>query len=132
MDLINEVEATQKRLDELRESGVVLNPEQIESLKYEAIGRGLTQRINVLHAESGVVVTTDFFDALLVTSVSRFTTRDFFIITPEIQPLYNIQNEYIGFLYYGKVRNLKKEKRMSKNVRAILSASDDIDFHRRI
>lgn len=122
MDLVNEAMAL-KKIDELKESGVVtLNPKQIENLKYEAIGRGLTQKTNVLHAESGAVVTTDFFDALLVTSVSRFTTRDFFIITPEVQPLYNIQNEYMGFLYYGKVRNLKKEKRRFKNIRAILLA----------
>lgn len=69
MDLVNEVEVTQKRLDELRESGVTLSPQQIENLKYQAIGRGLTQKIDVLHAESGAIVTTDVFDALLVTSV---------------------------------------------------------------
>lgn len=122
MDLVNDIEVAQKRLEQLRESGVMLSPEQIENLKYEAIGRGLTQKTDVLHADNGAVITTDFFEALLVTSVSQFTTRDFFIITPEIQPLYNVQNEYMGFLYYGKVRNLKKEKRRFKNVRTILSA----------
>lgn len=122
MDLINEIDVVQKRLDGSRESGVVLNAEQIENMKYEAIGRGLTIRTNVLHAESGIVITTDFFEALLNTSISRLTTGDFFIITPKVQPLYNIQNEYIGFFYHGKVRNLKKEKRRSKNIRAILSA----------
>lgn len=80
MDLVNDVGVTQKRIDELRESGVVLSPQQIENLKYEAIGRGLTQKTNVLHTENGAIVTTDYFDALLATSMSRFTTRDFFII----------------------------------------------------
>lgn len=121
MDLINEVDVTQKRLDELKESGVVLSAEQIENVKFEAIGRALTKKTDVLHAESGTVITTDYFEALLTMAISRFSTGDFFIITPEIQPLYNIQNEYIGFLYYDKVRNLKKEKRRSKNIRAILS-----------
>lgn len=121
MDIMNDIEI-QKGLNELEESGVVLSPEQIERLKYEAVGRGLTQKTNVLHAVTGAVVTTDFYDALLVTSVARFTTRDFFIITSDIQPMYNIRNEYIGFSYYGKMRNLKKEKRRFKNIRAALLA----------
>lgn len=123
MDLINDIGTSiaEERLEELTRLGVKLTPEQIESIKYEAIGRGLTKKTNMLHADSGVIVSTDFFDALLATSISEFTTRDFFIITPDIQPLYNIQNEYMGFLFYGKMRNLKKEKRRSKNKRAILT-----------
>lgn len=123
MDLVNDIGnvAAQERLEELKELGVRLSPEQIECLKYEAIGRGLTQKTNVLHAESGEIVTTDFFDALLVTTVSQSTTKDIFIINRGVQPLYNIQNEYMGFLFYGTIRNLKKEKRRTKNIRNILS-----------
>ncbi len=123
MDLINDMgeDVAKERLEELARLGAKLSPEQIESLKYEAIGRGLTKKINVLHAESGTVVSTDFFDALLSATLSDYTTRDIFIITPDVQPLYNIQNEYMGFLFYGKMRNLKKEKRKSKNKRTILS-----------
>jgi ABC-type antimicrobial peptide transport system permease subunit len=121
MDLVNEA-VVEKRLDELKESGVVLSPEQIEHLKYEIIGRALTQKTRVLHAESGTVVMADLCNALLVASVAQATTRDFFIINPQVQPLYNIRNEYMGFSYYGKVRNLKKEKRRFKNIRTILSA----------
>lgn len=121
MDLINEIDVNQEKLDELRDLGIELSPEQRECIKYEAIGRALSKKTNVLHAESGAVVTTDFFDALLVTSVSQLTTRDFFLISPEVQPLYNIQNEYMGFLFYGKIRNLKKEKKRRKKIREILN-----------
>jgi len=96
MDIVNEVVA-QKRLDELKESMVVLSPEQVEHLKYEIIGRELTQKTRVLHAESGIVVMVCFYNALLMTSVVGFTTRDFFIITPEIQPLYNIREMAVEF-----------------------------------
>lgn len=121
MGLVDDV-VVQKRLDELKESGIVLSPEQMESLKYEIIGRVLTQNTNVLHAESGAIVAADFYEALLVTSVARFTTRDFFIINTQVQPLYNIRNKYIGFSYYGKIRNIKKEKRRFKTIRAALLA----------
>jgi len=126
MDLINEMQINQEKSDELNELGLGLSPEQIEHVKYEAVGRALTKKVNILNAESGRIITTDFFDGLLMTTVSRFSSRDAFIITPDIQPLFNIKNEYMGFLDFGKIRNLKKEKQRAKNIRRVLSATTAI------
>lgn len=106
-------------MDIVEDTGI--GKEESESVMYNSIGRALTQDINVLHAESGKIMTAPFFEALLVTYVSAFTYRDLFIITPDVQPLYNIKNEYMGLICYGKIRNLKKEKRRYKNIRSILS-----------
>lgn len=53
--------------------------------------------------------------------MSRWTSRNVFIITPDTQPLYDVDNKYMGFLFLGKIRDFKKEKNRVKNMRKILT-----------
>lgn len=105
---MNKMTTDENKLNESNE----LSQEDLDGTSYEMIGRILMREINMIYAENGNIVSTNFVEAILITSISL--SRDAFIITPEVQPLYNIKNEYMGLLYYGKIRNIKKEKKIKK------------------
>ncbi len=101
--------------EKLKESK--LNFEQIQSLKYEIMGRVMAEEVNIFNAYTGSVETTRLFDAIVRTVALRYIR----FITPESQPLFNIRNEYMGFISNGKVKNLKKEKESLRNKQRILT-----------
>lgn len=114
INILDEIKLSDEKLNEL--SGSKLSYDQIQALKYELIGRILTEKVNILDTYTGRIQTTHLFDAI----VKMAALSDVYLITPDRQPLFNIRNEYMGFIFDGKVINIKKEKNSRKNRKMIL------------
>lgn len=87
-----------------------------QRVHYEEIGRQLMTDINVLYADEGVIRTMPLLYGVVLT----LSLRRHFIIGPDIQPIYNVHNQYIGFDYKGKKVILEKEKKLI-TLRSIIS-----------
>lgn len=114
MRLIDEIPFDKAKLDAIKNEAK-LTDEQVETLKYEVIGRALMDEVNIFDAFNGRIRTISLFEAMLLT----LATRDAYIITSSVQPLFDINNKYMGFADNGKIRNLKKEWRFRKIKREI-------------
>lgn len=104
-------------IEEEESKGSKLNFEQIQSLKYEIMGRVMAEKVNIFNAYTGSVETTNLFDAIMKVVALGYIR----FITPDSQPLFNIRNEYMGFISNGKVRNLKREKENLRSTQRILT-----------
>ncbi len=108
MNIFDQIDIGKDELEKLKEEG--MSEEQIQFIRYGLIGRTLASDVDIFNVENGESSIVPLFQAMLMIYMSKNVR----IVTPNVRPVYNNQNKYMGFIENGKVIDVKKENKIRK------------------